>query len=57
MDPRPIIIAITFLFFLPLAGVLLYVWYKFGKGNRKVQLARIIFLVGSLVIVGYMLTL
>jgi uncharacterized membrane protein len=36
--------------FLPLIGVLLYVWHKYGKGDRYVLLAQVIFVVGIIFI-------
>jgi len=57
MDVQVILFATAILVYLPLAGLLLYVWNKHGKGERKVQIARIIFLCGSMSIFGIMLFL
>jgi len=43
-----IIFSIAMVIYLPLAGSLLYVWWKYSKGEIKVSIARIIFLFGSL---------
>jgi len=42
-----IIFAIALIVYLPLAGSLLYVWWKYSKGEIKVSIARIVFLLGS----------
>jgi hypothetical protein len=52
-----LIFALTLLTFLPLAGILLYVWWKFGKGDLGVSLARTIFLAGSLVLFFILITI
>ena len=56
MDIPIIIFAITLLIYIPLAGIVLYVWHKHGKGEPMVMLARVIFILGSLALIGYMLT-
>ncbi|MCX6757050.1 MAG: hypothetical protein NTW35_02795 [Candidatus Nomurabacteria bacterium] len=43
-----IILVITLIVYLPLAISLLYVWWRFGKGEIKVAIARAIFLLGSI---------
>ena len=57
MDIPIIIFAITLLIYIPLAGIVLYVWHKHGKGEPMVMLARVIFILGSLALFGYMLTI
>lgn len=42
---------------LPLIGILLYVWQKFGREDHGVSLARRVFLVGVIVFLGYMIVL
>lgn len=42
-----IIVALTVLIYIPLAGILLYVWWKNGKGERAVVIARRIYLTVS----------
>ncbi len=44
----------TLVIYIPMAGILLYVWYKFGKGDRGVGVARSVYLVGSVCILGVM---
>ena len=57
MDIQIIIFLVAIVIYLPLAGILLYVWHTHGKGERKVMIARVIFLLGSCAIFGYMLIL
>lgn len=45
----------TIAVYIPLSGVLLYVWWKHGKGEAGVTIARSVFLVGSLLLFMYML--
>lgn len=52
-----IIVLITMLIYIPLAGILLYVWWKHGKDEGGVAIARIIFLLGSVTLFFYMFTL
>jgi TRAP-type C4-dicarboxylate transport system permease large subunit len=51
-----IILFVTIAIYIPLAGVLLYVWWKHGKGEVGVTIARAIFLLGSVFLFLYMLT-
>ena len=51
MEGGYIIFLLTLTAYLPLAGVLLYVWWKFGKDEPGVVLARKVFLLGSLLLV------
>jgi hypothetical protein len=51
MVPLAILI-ITVAIYLPLAGSLLYVWWKYGSEEVKVSLARLIFLLGSFALFG-----
>ena len=55
MDIPLIIFVLTLVIYLPLAGVLLYVWWKYGKGEVWVSIARVTFLVGSFLLIGYIL--
>lgn len=57
MDGRLIIFLGSLVIYLPLAGILLYVWWKHGKDDAAVMLARIVFLVGSFGLFIYMMTL
>jgi hypothetical protein len=52
-----IIFLFTLLMCLPLSGMLLYVWWKFGKDEKGVMYARVIFLLGLFVLLGYMIML
>ncbi len=56
MDAPLIIFALTLLAYIPLACVLLYVWWKYGKGEVGVSLARVIFLAGSVGLLFLMIT-
>jgi hypothetical protein len=51
-----IVLFFTVAIYIPLAGVLLYVWWKHGKDEKGITIARIVFLVGSLLLFLYMLT-
>ncbi len=44
----------TLIIYIPMAGILLYVWYKFGKGDGGVRVARSVYLAGSVFILGVM---
>lgn len=57
MNATLIIFILTLVTYLPLAGVLLYVWWKYGKGEVGVSIARTVFLAGSLVILFSIITL
>jgi heme/copper-type cytochrome/quinol oxidase subunit 2 len=57
MNVDLIIFLITFALFLPLAGALLYVWWKYGKEEKAVGVARIVFLVGTVFLFSWMLIL
>lgn len=57
MDGALLIFVLTLLAYIPLASVLLYVWWKYGKGETGVGIARPIFLVGSLALIFYIMTL
>ncbi|MBP6948529.1 MAG: hypothetical protein KBB50_00440 [Candidatus Pacebacteria bacterium] len=56
MDISIIIFCITIAFYLSTSGVLLYVWWKYGKDEKGVALARVVYLTGSLFLFMYMLT-
>lgn len=52
-----LILFITLAIYIPIAGILLYVWWKHGKGEKGVMIARGIFLAGSLFLFMYMLAI
>lgn len=54
MDGAFLIFILTLVVYVPLAIVLLYIWWKYGKGETGVTIARSIFLGGSLVLVFLM---
>ncbi len=56
MDGRLIIFIGSLVIYMPLAGVLLYVWWKHGKDDSKVALARFVFLAGSFGLFIFMMT-
>ena len=56
MDGAIIIIFLTLVIYIPLAGILLYVWWKYGKGEMGVRIARVVFLLGSFGLFAYMIT-
>jgi hypothetical protein len=56
MDGAFLIFILTLVTYVPLASVLLYVWWKYGRGEIGVTIARSVFLCGSLVLV-FLLTL
>lgn len=55
MDGTLLIFIFAIMAYLPLAGVLFYIWWKYGKGEVGVSIARTIFIVGSCVIIFSML--
>lgn len=55
MNPALLIFLLTLVVYIPLASVLLYVWWKYGKGETGVAIARSVFLFGSLVLVFMMM--
>ncbi len=57
MDARLIIFLVSLAVYVPLASVLLYVWWKHGKDEPAVGKARIIFLVVSFSLFAFMITL
>lgn len=57
MDGSIFILFLAIALYIPLGGALLYVWWKHGKGEKGVMIARIIFLLGSVTLFLYMLTL
>ncbi len=57
MDGALIILFTTLVIYIPLAGILLYVWWKFGKNEKGVQIARLFFLFGSVLLFIYMLAI
>lgn len=57
MDGAIILFLFTLLAYVPLASALLYIWWKYGKGERGVRIARTLFLIGSAVLFAYMVSL
>lgn len=56
MNGSLLIFALALLGYIPLAAVLLYVWWKYGKGEPGVSIARVIFLAGSFALIFFMIT-
>lgn len=52
-----LIFILTLLVYVPLAVVLLYVWWKYGKGEVGVSVARALFLSGSLLLIFCLTTI
>jgi hypothetical protein len=52
-----IIFLLTLLISIPLSGMLLYVWWKYGNNEKGVKIARIVFLVGLFGLLGYMIAI
>ena len=57
MDGSLLIFILALVAYIPLAIVLLYVWWKYGKGEHGVSVARSVFLAGSFFLIAYMITL
>ncbi len=57
MNIGVIIFIVTIVLYLPMAGVLLYVWWKHGKDEPAVAQARIMFLLGSVGLFVYMVVI
>lgn len=57
MDGNLIIFILTLITYIPLSTVLLYVWWKYGRNERGVILARMVFLAGSAALIFYMMLL
>ena len=55
MDGTLLIFICALMAYLPLAGVLFYIWWKYGKGEVGVSVARTIFIAGSFLIIFSML--
>ena len=52
-----LIFILTLITYIPLASVLLYVWWKYGRGEAGVSFARSIFLAGSLALIFMLMTI
>lgn len=52
-----LIFILTLVVYIPLTIVLLYVWWKYGKGEIGVSIARTVFLLGSGALLLYMTTI
>jgi len=50
-----VILIITLAVYIPLAGSLLYVWWKYGNNEIKVSFARMVFLLGSFALFGLLI--
>lgn len=57
MDGALIIFVFTLIAYVPLAAALLYIWWKYGKNEKGVKIARAVFLTGSALLFAYMMTL
>lgn len=57
MDGALVILFTTLVIYIPLAGILLYVWWKFGKNEKGVFISRLVFLFGSAMLFIYMLVI
>lgn len=57
MEGSLLIFLLALVAYIPLAAVLLYVWWKYGKGERGVSIARAVFLAGSIGFIFYMITI
>ena len=57
MEGSLIIFLLTLVTYIPLAIVLLYVWWKYGKGEIGVSIARAVFLAGSFALIFYMINI
>jgi hypothetical protein len=51
MEGTFIIFLLSLLAYIPLASVLLYVWWKYGKGEVGISIARTVFLAGSFLLI------
>lgn len=52
MEPHVLIFILTIVVFVPCAGVLLYVWHKYGSDEHAVTVARTTFILGVIAIFG-----
>jgi hypothetical protein len=50
-----IIFSLSLLICIPLSSMLLYVWWKYGNNEKGVAIARVIFLLGMVSLLGYMI--
>jgi hypothetical protein len=57
MDGALIIFVLTLAVYLPMAVALLYVWWKYGKGEKWVALAQGAYLLGSAALLGFMIVI
>lgn len=57
MEGSLIIFLLTLVVYIPLSAVLLYVWWKYGKEEAGVSIARAVFLAGSFALIFYMITI
>lgn len=55
MDGALLIFMLTLIVYIPLAAVLLFIWWKYGKDEQGVKLARIVFLSGSALLIFFMM--
>jgi hypothetical protein len=52
-----LIFFLTLLTYIPLASVLLFIWWKYGRGELGVSIARTVFLAGSLGLIFMLMTI
>lgn len=57
MDGALFIFLLALTAYIPLAVVLLYVWWKYGSGERGVAIARTVFLIGSFALIFYLIVI
>lgn len=57
MEGTLIIFVLTLITYIPLSIVLLYVWWKYGRNEAAVSIARSVFLAGSFALIFYMMTI
>jgi hypothetical protein len=57
MNGALLIFILTLVTYIPLSGALLYVWWKYGKGERGVSIARVVFLAGSFILLASLITI
>jgi hypothetical protein len=51
------IIAFTLVMYIPIASIFMYIWHTYGKGDKNVMLVRFIFLIGSIFLLGLMISI
>ncbi len=56
MPIGPILFTFILIVFIPLIGSLLYVWWKYGKNEEWIKVARGIYMAGVTLLLGCMVT-